>query len=297
MGELGVIRSYAYWSDRRIRDIASANGIALERRVSWKAKTASVPLIGSLEFAQEARTLDRAEVARRIETAIGDLAVQDFVTPPPVAFAKGVGHVEFAQLAGVAEKRQGVVMYTNTRSSTGVRVDVCLFGSLENTADYVGGSDQPPAGWSSSAARTIARYIQSRGTINNSQWDDPESLAVEALKIATEQGMTGTWDEHENKPWTRGFTLGHATESEWFAQIYSDVVLDQDRWTFDRDGGISPDVDRILIGAPLWVRTPGAHAVTRYRDLRRGSDGNHDGRLLPDLDSQRLRHARDTVIE
>lgn len=81
MGELGVIRSYVYWSDRRIRDIASANGIALERRVSWKAKTASILLIGGLEFAQEARTLDRAEVARRIETAIGDLAVEDFRHP------------------------------------------------------------------------------------------------------------------------------------------------------------------------------------------------------------------------
>ncbi len=289
MGELGVIHSYAYWSDRRIRDIASANGITLERRVSWKAKTASIPLIGSLEFAQEARTLDRAEVAHRIETAIGDVAVQDFVTPPPVEFAKGVGHVEFAQFMGGVEKRQGVVMHTSTRSSTGVRVDVCLFGSLENTADYVGGSDEPPAGWSSSAARTIALYIQSRGTINNSQWDDRESLAVEALKIATEQGVTGTWDEHKNKPWTRGFTLGHATESEWFAQIYSDVVLDKDRWTFDRDGGLSPDVDRILIGAPLWVRTPGSHAATRYRDLRRGNDGKQDGRLLPGADSQHLR--------
>jgi hypothetical protein len=294
MGELGVIRSYAYWSDRRIREIASANGIALERRVSWKAKTASIPLIGSLEFAQEARRLDRAEVARRIETAIGDLAVQDFVTPPAVGFAKGVGHVEFAQFDGGVEKRQGVVMHTSTRSSTGVRVDLCLFGSLENTADYVGGSDKPPKGWSSSAAPTIARYIQSRGTINNSQWDDPEFLAVEARKIATEQGATGAWDEHENKPWTRGFTLGHATESEWFAQIYSDVVLDKDRWTFDRGGGISADVERILIGAPLWVRTPGAHAVTRYRDLRRGHDGKHDGRLMPDLHSQHLRHRDET---
>jgi len=108
--------------------------------------------------------------------------------------------------------------------------------------------------------------------------------------------VTGTWDEHEDKPWTRGFTLGHATESEC-AQIYSDVVLDKDRWTFDRDGGTSPDVDRILIGAPLWVRTPGAHAVTRYRDLRRGSDGAHDGPLLPGLDGQRLRRRRDTMIE
>ena len=273
MGELGVIRSYAYWSDRRIREIASANGINLERRVSWKAKTASIPLIGSLEFAQEARTLARAEIAARIERAIGDVAVEDFVTPPSVIFAKGVGKVEFAQFDGGIEKRQGVVMHTSSYSSTGVRVDVCLFGSLENTSDYVGGSDKPPEGWSSSAARTIAAYIKSRGTINNSQWDDPESLAIEALKIAAEQGVTGDWAEHEGKPWTRGFTLGHATESEWYAQIYSDVVLDKDRWDLDRDGGISPDTDRILIGAPLWVRTPGEHAVTRYRDQRRRSVG------------------------
>jgi hypothetical protein len=210
MGELGVVRRYAYWADRRIRDIASENDISLQRRVSLKAKSAAIPGIGSLELAQEARTLDRAEVARRIETAIGDVAVQDFVTPPPVAFAKGIGRVEFSQLAGVSEKRDGVVLYTNTRSSTGGRVDVCLFGSLENTADYIGGSDQPLGGWSSSAARTVALYIRSRGTVNNSQWDDPESLAVEALKIATEQGVTGTWDQHEGRPWTRGFTLGHA---------------------------------------------------------------------------------------
>jgi hypothetical protein len=271
MGELGVIRRYAYWADRRIRDIASDNGISLERRTNWKARTAAIPLLGSLEFAREARTLDRAEVAHRIETAIGDRAVQDFVTPPPVEFAKGVGRVEFAQFTGGTEKRQGVVLHTTSRSSTGVRTEVCLFGSVENTADYVGGADKPPAGWSSSAARAIEEYVRSRCTINNSQWDDPESIAVEALVIATEQGVTGTWDEHANKPWTRGFTLGQATESEWFAQIYSDVELDKDRWNFDRDRGISPDVDRILIGAPLWVRTPGAHAVTRYRDLRRAA--------------------------
>jgi hypothetical protein len=271
MGELGAIRKYAYWSERRIRAIASDNGISLARRVSWKARTATIPVLGSLEFAQEARTLDRAEVARRIETAIGNLAVQDFVTPPQVAFAKGVGHVEFAQFAGGTEKRQGLVLHTTTRSSIGARVEVCLFGSVENTADYIGGSDKPPAGWSSSAARTIEEYVRSRCTINNSQWDDPESIAIEALKIATEQGVTGDWDEHKNKPWTRGFTLGHATESEWFAQIYSDVELDKDRWNLDHDRGISPDVERILIGAPLWVRTPGAHAVTRYRDLRRAA--------------------------
>lgn len=67
-------------------------------------------------------------------------------------------------------------------------------------------------------------------------------------------------------------------------------MLDKDRWTFDCDGGVSPDVERILIGAPLWVWTPGAHAITRYRDVRRGSDRKHDAPLLPDLDGQHLRH-------
>jgi len=55
---------------------------------------------------------------------------------------------------------------------------VCLFGSLENTADYVGGSDRP---WKDGRPLQLGRlllYIRSRGTINNSQWDDPESLAV-----------------------------------------------------------------------------------------------------------------------
>lgn len=63
------------------------------------------------------------------------------------------------------ETPQSVVLHTKTRSSTGVRVDVCLFGSLENTADYIGGNDRPPAGWSSSAAQAIDQYVYSRGTI------------------------------------------------------------------------------------------------------------------------------------
>lgn len=269
MGELGLIQNYAYWSDRRIREVASDNNIPIQRRINWKAKTAAIPFIGSLEFAQEARTMDRSEVARRIETAIGQCAVQDFVTPPPVQFAKGLGHVEFAQLAGVFEKPEGIVMHTTSHSSTGTRVEVCLFGSLKNAADYIGGSDKPPEGWSSSAAQTIARYIHSRGAINDSQWDDPESLAIEALKIAVEQGITETSAEHRGRPWTRGYTLSHARDSEWFAQVYSDVVLDKNRWTF-RPSDIEYGVDRIIVGAPLWVRTPGVQAVTRYRDIRSG---------------------------
>jgi hypothetical protein len=43
MAEPGVIRRYAYWADRRIRNIASDNGIALERRVSWASTRSQAP--------------------------------------------------------------------------------------------------------------------------------------------------------------------------------------------------------------------------------------------------------------
>lgn len=263
MGERGTVSRYAYWADRRIRDIASDNDISLDRRIRMTTKITTIPFFPSLEFAQEPRTLRRAEIARRVESAIDVHAVEDFVTPPPVRFAKGTGRVSFAQFAGVSTAREGVVVHTSTRSSTGVRVEVCLFGSLENTAGYVGASDSHDAGWSSSAAQSIELFLRSRGTINDSQWDDPEALSVEALKIALRQGETAESQQHEDKPWTRGFTLSHADESEWFAEIYSDVVLDKNRWELDED------VDRILIGAPLWVRTPTPQAVTRYRSLRR----------------------------
>ncbi len=267
MGELGVVRRYAYWANRRIHSIATDNAISIDRHASWKAKVGNIPIIGGMEFAQEARTVDRAEVAERVERAIGTRAVQDFATPPKVDYVKGTGHIEFAQLSGVYGRRNGAVMHTSVRSSTDARVDMCLFGSLENMADYVGASDKTPEGWTSSAARTIELYIRSHGMINDSQWDDPETLAIEALKIATQQGITGEWEEHEGKPWTRGFTLGHTEESEWFAEIYEDVELDKDRWTFCR-GDAGYGVDRILIGAPLWIRTPSTQSVTRYRDLR-----------------------------
>jgi hypothetical protein len=81
--------------------------------------------------------------------------------------------------------------------------------------------------------------------------------------VATHQGMTGTDEEHAGKPWSRGFTFADVRDSEWFAEIYGDVVLTKERWHLDEP------VDRILIGAPLWIRTPRMTNVRRYRDLRR----------------------------
>jgi hypothetical protein len=44
--------------------------------------------------------------------------------------------------------------------------------------------------------------------------------------------------------------------AEWFAEVYKDVVLDKDRWHFKPGATDIPEpVDRIVIGAPLWLRT------------------------------------------
>ena len=49
MGELGTICRYAYWSDRRIRSIATDNGIDLSRRWRLGFKT---PVLGFLPQAE-----------------------------------------------------------------------------------------------------------------------------------------------------------------------------------------------------------------------------------------------------
>jgi hypothetical protein len=121
VSEHGGISRYAYWSDRRIRAITSENDIALERRLRWAARIRTIPFIPEFECGQEVGTLSRAEIARRIEAAIGDNAVEDFVTPPPVRFAKGINQVLFAQFAGVSAINDGVVCHISVRSSTGTR--------------------------------------------------------------------------------------------------------------------------------------------------------------------------------
>jgi hypothetical protein len=253
------IRRYAYWSDRRIRQIAADNDIALERRLRWTSKI-KAPFVAELEIGQEGRRLRRNEIARKIEDAIGELAVADFVTPPPVHFAKGIGRIAFSQFVGVSTVNKGMVAHTSVSSSNGHCVEVCMFGSLDNMAGYAGAHDRTIDGWVSSAAPAISAFLKSRGTINRSQWDDPESISVEALRIATEQGAAP--DSQRGKAWTRGFTLSHADDSEWFAEIYTDVVLDKNRCNLDEA------VDRIIIGAPLWIRTPGAQSITRYQALK-----------------------------
>ncbi|WDZ84526.1 hypothetical protein [Micromonospora cathayae] len=260
MGERGESTRYAYWSNRRVRSIADEEGISIAAR--WRSKfVLSLPFLPvEWEFGREPRSLYKNEIAERIERSIGSLAVEDFVTPPPVQYAKGVGRVEFSHFVTYEDDR--IVLGVRSVASDGTRVFVCLFGSKDNVAGFMGPNDPVAEGWSSSAMFSISKWLKTRCAENNSQWDDPQSISVEAMKIAFEQGFTKESRESPDQPWKRGYTFGDASNSEWFAEIYSDVVLDQERWDLDEP------VDRILVGAPVWVRTPRA-AARRYIDYRR----------------------------
>ncbi|MFD8325148.1 DUF7019 family protein [Streptomyces lydicus] len=278
-GSVNVVRgddagSYLYWSDRRVDEIASDNGITWEGRLNWTLK-ASLQSLGA-EVGNRARTsLTRREKAHKIERAIGDQAVSSFSAPPPARFAKGLGQIHIARFIGGPEQDKGAMLHIRTNSVEGRQVDLVLFGSLDNFPGHpFRPADAPETGWSSSAWYAIAELLESRGTRNTSQWDDLESLSVEALHIALNQGSESPGTDQE--PWTRGLTLGYAHDCEWFAQIYTDVELTQSRWDF-RDN--RRGADRILAGAPVWVRTASPASVTRYAELRRAA-GRGPRRLL-----------------
>ena len=83
---------------------------------------------------------------------------------------------------------------------------------------------------------------------------------MEALKIAYDQGLTGPADARRgiNEPWKRAFTYGHAREAQWLAKIYLDVDL------LTTDHGPQFGFRRVLVGAPLWIRTPDPRAIRLY---------------------------------
>lgn len=132
MGELGVVGTYLYWSNRLVQDILDANDIMPGYRLQWTITTpgeiGGYP-VPQVQFGPGTRTTYRREIASRIERAIGQQAVSDFVTPPPARFATRTGRVNFAEFVGPRSRFTGAVMHVSTQASDGRRTDLILFGS------------------------------------------------------------------------------------------------------------------------------------------------------------------------
>jgi hypothetical protein len=184
---------------------------------------------------------------QRIERAIGQLAVSDFVTPPPAIFVRGCGQVTLAAYTRwypeKKSERKGIIAHTRTVSTNGCRVEVCLFGSIENCADYLSAGDAEAPTWSSSSTWSIEEFITNRGTKPAPIYDDDESIAVEILRVFNNEGMTGK------------YVFNRPTTAEWFAEVYKDVELDKKRWNLRPGEDLPEPVDRIVIGQPLWIRS------------------------------------------
>jgi hypothetical protein len=243
LGELGTIRRYSYWSERRVREIAGDNSISLGPRWKVVLRTPSLALLPQAEITRERRDSQHNEAAVKIEREIGQLALEDFVTPPSAAFAKGCGEITF----GIYKRWDGdgaVILHTRTISTTGCRVEVILFGSIDNCAGYMRGPEVKAGYWRASSAWAIEKFIEHRGTKPAPIYDDDQSIAVEILRVINMEGMT------------KGKAFQSYPAAEWLAEVYKDVELDQDRWDFRHgDTDVPEPVDRIVVGAPLWVRS------------------------------------------
>jgi hypothetical protein len=189
----------------------------------------------------------RHDIALKMERAIGQSAIEEVTTPPPAGFAKGCGELTFATYRRWRSKKKkgdkAVLMHTRTKSSTGC-VEIILFASIEHCAGYLSGSRAEAPFWSSSSTGAIEEFIAHHGTKKAPIYDDDEEIAVEILRVINNENVTSK------------YVFQRFPSAEWFAQVYHDVELDKDRWDFrPGDPAVPEPVDRIVIGAPLWVRS------------------------------------------
>ena len=288
MGELGGTVEYLYWSARRTSRFMEDNGLSVQP----VTRTFSTPSLGWFPIFSRSRTSvsgTRPQVARTIEVALGQNAVTKFNAPGPIEYAKGTSTVVFGDFMGVPQEDHPAVMLTIVDYSRRYRgsVAVCLFGSMDNFPGYIQGSGPRTAGgWTSSEARSVFRFLKSyEGDPDSTPpRDAPGYMAASALQIAQSQGVYKTaWEcsYGMDKPWRRSYTYGDVREGHWLARIY----LDMSREDFEAEGINIEDwadgvpIRRVLIGAPLWIRTPDPRAVRLY------AHWDDPGDPIDDLDS------------
>lgn len=268
MGELGGSVTYLYWSERRIERILSDNGLQLPARSIKVASPSVYSLAPTVEYTSNGRTPQRSSIAELVEHSLGQAVISNFDSNPGPRYAKGVGTLVFGEFINDFDdyekginRRALIFSSCDYSSSDKDSVAICLFGSMENFVDYVQSSGIPSeSGWTSSAAPSVLEFLAGKWT---DAVDEPsrEEIAIEALKIADSQGMTGGTQEPPLKGWRRSFTYGDIQNiAEWFAEIYLDVDL------ISSGMGRVDGFRRVIVGAPVWVRTPRLRAVRLYKE-------------------------------
>lgn len=263
MGTLGASVKYLYWSERRIARLEEDNSLNARLRKSVTVESPSLPGTPKVSGEFDQRPPTRKERAARIEAALGEELVRSFNTPD-CRFAAGSGSIIFSQFENVPENDRTVI-FSKVQGADGSLIGIALFGSMSNYIEFLQNAQAPlQHGWTSSAAPSVFRFLQNRQS--GTSWDNsPEYLAREAIKIADGQGIAGdanrpaTWS-----PTNRGFTFGDVqNDAEWAAEIYLDYHFTAEQRP------IEGEYDRVLIGAPLWVRTPYIGSLRVFDELER----------------------------
>jgi hypothetical protein len=266
MGELGGAQKYLYWSDRRIMRWLKDSGVELPEPMQVKISTPNFGgAVPAGEFSRSAATKSRNYVVDLFSRTFGQLLVSDLGAPAPIRFARGVGDVQFGEFVSPDGAPLRALISTSVDVGDKYPVAVCLFGSMDNYADFVAESNNNNQyGWTSSAANDVERFLASQAFDDSSLVPDRYSLAREAVKLAFRQGHHGT-DDGPIEGYRREFTYGEALgDVEWCAEIYRDVDLSEENE--DLDAWPECGHMRVLIGAPLWVRTPSLRNVYLYSE-------------------------------
>lgn len=227
---------YEYWSHRLTMELADDVGVKLSPTWLWKLSAAFHG--AGLVAQQQVRSLRLDEIAARLEKS---KFVHEFTGSEEISstsfFVRGAGRLTLAR-SWVGEKEgHSSVIYGTVQTPAKLTAHICLFGSMANFIGYrrVG---REKAGWSSSAWADIQELIDTRGAVNNSQWDN-EARAFEAAKW-------GRISEGDNQ-----LRFDELKQAEWCAIIYSDVTPTPGRWI---GGDWEQQTGRILVGSPLWIR-------------------------------------------
>lgn len=277
MGEPGGTVEYLYWSTRRTSRFMEDNGLSVQP----VTQTLTSPSLGWLPTFSRSKTSasgTRPQIAKAIEGALGQIAVTRFNAPGPIQYAKSTSVVVFSEFMHASPRREDrpTVIFTMVDHSRRDResVAVCLFGSMDNYPEYIqNGGPKKSHGWSSSAAPAVFNFIKSHGRDlgRPPNGGTPGEIAGAALQIAYSQGMCGgsyRYPHGMDRPWMRAYTYGDAREAHWLAQIYLDMSCEE----LEAEGINTNDyaydfpVSRILVGSPLWIRTPSLRSVRIYAD-------------------------------
>lgn len=264
MGELGGAQKYLYWANRRVFQWLEDTNASIPERPLWKLKTPHFGVLPTIEVTSGKGRTTKADLADIFQRTFGQRIVSDLSSPVPIEFAKGVGRVTFGEFVsdGIPER---ALIYTAVplgKENSQASVAVCLFGSLENYADFVieAGTQRGYGCWTSSAAPDVLHFLRGREPEDMVICRSKEDFAREAVVVCCNQGETGPYSD-SRKGYNRKFTYGETREvSEWCAEIYLDVDLSD-----NPENGHS----RVLIGAPLWVRTPNLRSILLYSDYTR----------------------------